>query len=170
MICNCICLILCVHTGAWYSADRFYISPFCFLWYVATSTSHPKHIVYLLKHFCGQSAIFPAPVGCNRLKDFGSFLFVMSFPEKLIIKCSNVGKASWKMRAEGESLYYYYSKWHDNIENEISGIFGSLFTLMLTKVIVTLATVKATENLGREHSRYFTLLYCTMESGNIKSC
>lgn len=50
----------------------------------------------------------------------------MHFPEKLIIKRSNVGKASWKMRVEGESLRYYCSKWHGNTESEISGILGVL--------------------------------------------
>ena len=100
---------------------------------------------------------------------FVSFIASSFFSFSVYMQTKNQNKINESLpKKDDQYIIANYSLF--NIENEISGIFGSLFTLMLTKVIVTLATVKATENLGREHSRYFTLLYCTMESGNIKSC
>lgn len=45
-----------------------------------------------------------------RLKKSECFWFVIFFPKKQIIRCSDVEKTSWEMREEGESLYSYYPK------------------------------------------------------------
>lgn len=72
----------------------------------------------------------------------GCVLFVMSFSEKLIIKCSNVGKTSWEVRKKKPALLLLQVT--ETREMKFQGIFFfflvALFTLMLTKVMVTLAT------------------------------
>ena len=102
LICNFICLIMCSLWSLVLSSDVLHF-PLCFPWYVAKSTSQPEQIVYLLKRFCEQSVLSFLDLLLAQVR-LGCVLFVMSFSEKLIIKCSNVGKTSWEVRKKKPAL------------------------------------------------------------------